>query len=139
MDRLTAEQRSWNMSRIKGRDTVPERRVRSLLHRLGFRFSLRRRELPGRPDIVLPGRNLAVFVHGCFWHRHKGCSKAVLPKTRPEFWFAKLNGNVERDMRNAAELRKLGWKVLTIWECETKNEIRLSKQLLRSIPKGRNA
>jgi len=139
MDKLTAERRSWNMRRIKGWDTVPERRVRSLLHRLGFRFSLRRRGLPGRPDIVLPRRKLAVFVHGCFWHRHKGCSNSVLPKTRPEFWLAKLNGNVERDMRNTAKLKDLGWRVLTIWECEINNEIRLSRKLLRSIAREPNA
>jgi DNA mismatch endonuclease (patch repair protein) len=138
MDRLTAERRSWNMSRIKGWDTAPEKRVRSLLHRLGFRFSLRRKDLPGRPDIVLPGRNVAVFVHGCFWHRHSGCSNAVLPKTRAEFWLAKLNGNVERDMRNAAALKELGWKVLTIWECEVENETRLSRELLRSLTRELN-
>jgi DNA mismatch endonuclease (patch repair protein) len=139
MDRITAARRSWNMSRIKGRDTVPEKRVRSLLHRLGFRFSLGRRELPGRPDIVMPGRRIVVFVHGCFWHRHEGCSNSVLPKTRPEFWLAKLNGNVERDERNAAALEKQGWKVLTIWECEIDNEVRLSKRLLKLIPRLRNA
>jgi DNA mismatch endonuclease (patch repair protein) len=139
MDRLTAERRSWNMSRIKGRDTAPEKRVRSLLHRLGFRFSLRRNDLPGRPDIVLPGRNVAVFVHGCFWHRHRGCSNSVLPKTRPEFWLAKLDGNVARDTRNAAALKDLGWKVLTIWECEVGNEARLSKKLLRSMAREGNA
>ena len=127
------------MSRIKGRDTLPEKRVRSLLHRLGFRFSLRRKELPGRPDIVLPRRKLAVFVHGCFWHRHKGCSNSVLPKTRPEFWLAKLNGNVERDTRNDSALKDLGWKVLTVWECEVDNEMRLSKKLLRSIAREQNA
>ena len=121
------------MSRIKGRDTAPEKRVRSLLHRLGFRFSLRRKDLPGRPDIVLPGRSVAVFVHGCFWHRHKGCSNSVLPKTRAEFWVAKLNGNVQRDERNEAALRELGWKVLTIWECEVEDETRLSRKILRSI------
>jgi DNA mismatch endonuclease (patch repair protein) len=139
MDRLTAERRSWNMSRIKGRDTAPEKRVRSLLHRLGFRFSLRRKDLPGRPDIVLPGRNVAVFVHGCFWHRHRGCSNSVLPKTRAGFWLAKLDGNVARDTRNAAALKDLGWKVLTIWECEVGNEARLSKKLLRSMARERNA
>jgi DNA mismatch endonuclease (patch repair protein) len=138
MDRLTAEQRSWNMSRIRGRDTAPERRVRSLLHRLGFRFSLRRRELPGHPDIVLPSRKVAVFVHGCFWHRHNRCNNSVVPKTRQEFWLAKLNGNVERDLRNASALKALGWKVLTIWECEVGNETRLSRKLLKSMPREGN-
>ena len=127
------------MSRIKGRDTAPEKRVRPLLHRLGFRFSLRRKDLPGRPDIVLPSRNVAVFVHGCFWHRHSGCSNSVVPKTRTEFWLAKLNGNVERDSRNAAALKQLGWKVVTIWECEVGNETQLSKKLLMSITKEKGA
>ena len=138
MDRLTAEQRSWNMSRIKGRDTGPERQVRSLLHRLGFRFSLKRRELPGRPDIVLPKRGAAIFVHGCFWHRHKNCQNSVLPKTRPEFWLKKLNGNVERDLRNAIALKDLGWKVLVVWECEVANEQKLSRRLLSKLTESQN-
>jgi DNA mismatch endonuclease (patch repair protein) len=138
MDKLTVERRSWNMSRIKGRDTVPEKRVRSMLHRLGFRFSLRRKDLPGRPDIVLPKFNLAIFVHGCFWHRHEACYNAVLPKTRQEFWLSKLNGNVERDGRNNAALRQLGWRVLVVWECEVEDEAKLSKRLLRLITKERS-
>jgi DNA mismatch endonuclease, patch repair protein len=135
MDRLTAERRSWNMGRIKGRDTVPEKRVRSLLHRLGFRFSLRNKDLPGRPDIVLKRYKTAIFVHGCFWHRH-GCKNSVLPKTRPDFWQEKLTGNVERDRRNAEKLRLQGWKVLTVWECETENEARLSKELLANLSRA---
>ena len=137
MDKLTPERRSWNMSRIRGRDTSPEKRVRSLLHRLGFRFTLRRKDLPGRPDIVLPSRKAAVFVHGCFWHRHERCRNSVLPKTRAEFWLAKLTGNVERDRIKAAELKALGWRVLTVWECEIKNEPRLSKKLRLAIGKER--
>ena len=133
MDRLTAERRSWNMSRIKGRDTVPEKRVRSLLHQLGFRFSLKRKELPGRPDIVMPRFRLVIFVHGCFWHRHQYCRNSVLPKTRPEFWIAKLNGNVQRDTKNAKALKALGWRVLTIWECEVEDEAKLSRRLLRWV------
>jgi DNA mismatch endonuclease, patch repair protein len=121
------------MSRIKGRDTLPERRVRSLLHRLGFRFSLRSQKLPGRPDIVLKSCKIAIFVHGCFWHRHKGCKNSVLPKTREEFWLAKLDGNVERDKRNATALKQQGWKVLTIWECEVEEELRLSRKLLTKL------
>lgn len=136
MDRLTSERRSWNMSRIRGGDTLPEKRVRSLLHRLGFRFSLRNRDLPGRPDIVLKSRRIAIFVHGCFWHRHKGCKNSVLPKTREEFWLAKLDGNVERDKRNAVALRQQGWKVLTIWECEVEKESGLSKRLLAELATG---
>jgi len=138
MDRLTAEQRSWNMSRIKGGDTKPERLVRSVLHRLGFRFSLRRRDLPGRPDIVLIRYGTAIFVHGCFWHRHKNCRNSVLPKTRQEFWLAKLNGNVERDKRNLMALKRLGWKVLTVWECEVEDEPRLSRKLFAKLKRPQN-
>ena len=133
MDRLTAERRSWNMSRVKGRNTAPELKVRSLLHRLGFRFSLRRRDLPGRPDIVLPKYEAAIFVHGCFWHQHKNCRKSVLPKTRREFWLPKLNGNVARDKRNVIALKQLGWKVLTVWECEVRDESALSGKLLLNL------
>jgi DNA mismatch endonuclease (patch repair protein) len=133
MDRLTAERRSWNMSRVKGRNTAPELKVRSLLHRLGFRFSLRRRDLPGRPDIVLPKYGAAIFVHGCFWHRHENCRKSTLPKTRREFWLAKLSGNVERDRRNVIALSQLGWKVLTVWECETGDESALGEKLLSNL------
>lgn len=132
-DKLTPERRSWNMSRIKGRDTGPEKQVRSTLHRLGLRFSLRRRDLPGRPDIVLPSRRTAVFVHGCFWHRHEGCRNAVLPKTRPEFWLAKLQSNVERDRINSKLLRKLGWRVLVVWECELENRPKLIRRILASL------
>lgn len=135
MDRLTAERRSWNMSRIKGRDTQPEKRVRSVLHRLGFRFSLRRKDLAGRPDIVLTRYETAVFVHGCFWHRHKNCRNSVIPKTRQEFWLTKLNGNVERDRRNTIALKQQGWKVITLWECEIEDESKLTRKLLAKLPK----
>ena len=138
MDRLTEQQRSWNMSRIKGKDTGPERRVRSLLHRLGFRFSLRRRDLPGRPDIVLTRHETAIFVHGCFWHRHYNCRNSVLPKTRPEFWLAKLNGNVERDARNVLALKQLGWRVVTVWECEVEDEGRLAGKLLAKLTRAKH-
>lgn len=127
------------MSRIRGRDTGPEKRVRSLLHRLGFRFSLRNQKLPGRPDVVLKSRRVAIFVHGCFWHRHKGCKNSVLPKTRGEFWLKKLNGNVERDKRNALMLEQQGWKVLTIWECEAEEEVALAKKLRSSLTGERDA
>lgn len=133
MDRLTPDRRSWNMSRIRGKDTAPERGVRSLLHRSGFRFSLRRTDLPGRPDIVLPRFRTVVFVHGCFWHRHRGCHDAVLPKTRPEFWTQKLTGNAVRDRRNARELKRLGWKVVVVWECELTDEATLQRRLRRAL------
>lgn len=132
-DRLTPERRSWNMSRIKGRDTGPERRVRSILHRLGFRFTLRRVGLPGKPDVVLPRRRTVVFVNGCFWHQHAGCQNAVLPKTRTDFWVSKLTGNTDRDQRNSAALRRLGWRVLVVWECELVDEAKLERKLLRKL------
>ena len=138
MDRLTAERRSWNMSRIRGKDTKPERRVRSVLHKLGFRFSLGRRDLPGCPDIVLTRHGAAIFVHGCFWHRHKKCRNSVLPKTRRAFWLAKLNGNVERDKRNILALKRLGWKVFTVWGCEVANEAKLSQTLHAKLTRGQN-
>jgi DNA mismatch endonuclease (patch repair protein) len=133
MDRLTPERRSWNMSRIRGLDTTPEKRVRSLLHRRGFRYSLHRKDLPGKPDIVLTRFNTVIFVHGCFWHHHAGCSNATLPKTRSDFWATKLAGNVERDARNAHQLKQLGWNVLIVWECELDDEIKLQKRLCESL------
>jgi len=139
MDKLTVERRSWNMGRIKGRDTEPERRVRSWLHRLGYRFSLKRKDLPGYPDVVLSKHKVAVFVHGCFWHRHMNCRNAVLPKTRPNFWLTKLNGNVERDQRNEIGLRHLGWKVLTIWECEVQDEVKLWRALRSKLSESHHA
>jgi DNA mismatch endonuclease (patch repair protein) len=120
MDRLTRSHRSWNMSRIRGKDTTPELLVRSALHRMGYRFRLHRKDLPGRPDIVLSRYNTVVFVHGCFWHRHPGCSQAYTPKSRLSFWQNKFNQNVERDAAVSAELQRQGWKVVVVWECEVK-------------------
>jgi DNA mismatch endonuclease (patch repair protein) len=156
-DRLSAERRSWNMSRIRGKDTTPEKIVRSLLHRMGYRFRLHVR-IPihvggtssaspkpdptrpnserllfrsgtrgtrpskpprfARPDILLPKHKTAIFVHGCFWHRHTGCKNCTTPTNRREWWLAKLNGNAARDKLHQAALRKLGWRVIVIWECE---------------------
>ena len=118
VDKLTKEHRSWNMSRIKGKDTKPEIIVRSMLHRMGYRYRLHAKNLPGRPDIVLPKYKTVIFVHGCFWHRHKGCKETTTPKTRTEFWEEKFAGNVARDKKKAAALRRLGWKVITVWECQ---------------------
>lgn len=129
MDRLTQQRRSWNMSRIRSRDTGPERRVRSCLHRLGFRFRLHRRDLPGKPDIVLPAYGTVVFVHGCFWHRHPGCRFAYMPKSRVDFWQAKFHRNVERHREVEAALLDLGWRVVVIWECETKSEEILNQRI----------
>lgn len=114
--------RSEVMARIKGKDTGPEKAVRSLLHSLGFRFRLHRRDLPGSPDIVFPGRKAVVFVHGCFWHGH-GCKQAsYAPKTNSEFWAKKLTQNMARDGIAKSELESLGWRVLVVWECEIKEE-----------------
>lgn len=139
MDSISKERRSWNMSRIGGRNTGPEKRVRSLLHRMGYRFSLRRKDLPGRPDIVLPRFAAVIFVHGCFWHRHRHCSNSVLPKTRPEFWNAKLTGNAKRDKRNISALKSLGWTPIVVWECELKNEAEVSRRLQKQLDDLPNA
>ena len=117
-------ERSAQMARVRGRDTKPEMRVRSALHAAGLRFRLYAKTLPGRPDLVLPGRRVAVFVHGCFWHRHPDpdCKLARLPKSRLDFWIPKLEGNRRRDERKKAELEGLGWKVIEVWECQSKPE-----------------
>ena len=117
-DTLSSERRSWNMSRIKWQNTGPELRLRSLLHRAGFRFRLHAKDLPGRPDIVLPRYRTAIFVHGCFWHRHPGCRNASTPSTRRTFWQEKFDGNVRRDERSLSELVAAGWTVVVAWECE---------------------
>jgi len=121
VDIISEERRSWNMSRIRGKDTKPEIIVRSMLHRMGYRFRLHRKDLPGKPDIVLPKYNTVIFVHGCFWHRHEGCKYAYTPKSRVDFWNAKFDDTVARDERNREQLKEIGWNVVTIWECETKN------------------
>ena len=118
MDTLTPKRRSWNMSRIKSKDTTPERVVRSLLHRNGFRFRLHAKNLPGTPDIVLPKYKTVIEVRGCYWHRHPGCKYAYMPKTRAEFWQRKFAENVARDKETEQALKKLGWRVIVIWECE---------------------
>ena len=118
-DVFDRQTRSRVMSAIRGRDTKPELVVRRFLHARGFRYRLHVRGLPGRPDIVLPRHRTVVFIHGCFWHRHRNCRFAVLPKSNRQFWLAKLSGNVRRDARNSLELRRAGWRVLTIWECST--------------------
>jgi DNA mismatch endonuclease (patch repair protein) len=110
--------RSRNMAEIRGKDTVPEIAVRRMLHGMGLRFRLHRKDLPGRPDIVLSKHRMVVFVHGCFWHRHEGCPYTTTPKTRQEFWLTKFDANVARDRRNQAELERLGWRVFLVWECE---------------------
>jgi DNA mismatch endonuclease, patch repair protein len=117
------------MSRIRSTDTQPERLVRSVLHRLGFRFRLHQKDLPGSPDIVLPRHRLAVFVHGCFWHRHRGCEFAYSPKSRVAFWRDKFGRNIDRDAHAKQRLKALGWKVIVIWECEARDWPKLVKKM----------
>jgi DNA mismatch endonuclease (patch repair protein) len=121
MDIVSEVQRSYNMSRIRSKDTKPELMVRSMLHRMGYRFTVngpKNRQLPGKPDIVLPRYKTVIFVHGCFWHAHEKCKHFRLPKTRTEWWKAKLEGNAKRDTRNEKELKALGWQVVVVWTCE---------------------
>ncbi|MFN3727574.1 MAG: very short patch repair endonuclease [Allosphingosinicella sp.] len=121
--------RSRIMRSVRQAHTGPELVVRKLLHAMGLRFRLQRRDLPGTPDIVLPKHRTAIFVHGCFWHRHVGCSKATMPRTRTEFWREKFDRNVERDRVNERALADAGWQVLTVWECETREAQTLSNRL----------
>lgn len=125
---------SSRMARVRSSDTRPERRVRSLLHRLGYRFRLHRRDLPGTPDIVLPKHETVVFVHGCFWHRHPGCKRATTPKKNREAWERKFARNVKRDRRAHDKLTALGWKVVTVWECELRDEEALAERLRSALP-----
>ena len=111
------------MSGIRGKNTKPEILIRRALFSAGYRFRLHRRDLPGVPDVVLPGHKVALFVHGCFWHMHAGCKNARLPSTRPQFWRDKLEANVARDRRNIEDLLACGWRVLTVWECATRDPI----------------
>lgn len=135
-DKLTPEKRSWNMSRIKGKDTKIEVEVRKYLFSKGYRFRKNDKRYPGKPDIVLPKYHVAIFVHGCFWHRHEGCKDATTPKTRTEFWLEKFDKNVKNDQIKQEKLRELGWKVIVIWECELKRSFqetmdKVEKELTR--------
>ena len=128
-DTVTKEQRSLNMSLIRSKETKPEIFVRSILHRLGFRFRKNVKTLPGKPDIVLPKYKTVIFVHGCFWHQHEGCKRSTIPKSNTDYWKPKLKGNVERDKQHRANLEQLGWNVAVIWECETKQADKLIEKL----------
>jgi len=121
------------MAKVGSKHTGPELAVRRALHAMGYRFRLHRRDLPGRPDIVLPKFKTVLFVHGCFWHSHAGCAKAGEPKSRKEYWQAKLAGNVERDARIRGVLREMSWRVETIWQCETKDEQLLRQRLTQLL------
>src|SRR5438094_5191486 len=130
MDKLSAERRSANMRRIRSKDTSPELALRRLVHELGYRFRLHRRDLPGKPDLVFVSRRKVIFVHGCFWHSHQGCKAAHVPKSNVEYWGPKLQRNQDRDKNNLVALTTLGWRPLVIWECETKNEKGLVKRIM---------
>lgn len=127
MDIVDAGTRSRMMSCIRGRDTRPELAVRRYLHAVGLRYRLGGCGLPGRPDIVLPARHVAIFVHGCFWHRHPACRFATTPSTRASFWRGKFEANVARDARAESLLADLGWTCITCWECQTRNETMLDE------------
>jgi len=128
-DRLSEEHRSWNMSRIKSKNTSPELKVRKMLHSMGYRFRLHGKNLAGKPDIVMKKHKTAIFVHGCFWHRHKNCNDCTTPTANREFWRKKFESNVLRDSKTQKILRKLGWKVFVIWQCETKDQHKLKEKL----------
>lgn len=129
MDKLNQDQRSYCMSQIRGKNTKPEMIVRSITYKLGFRYRLHYQKLPGKPDLVFPSRKEVIFVHGCYWHRHTCRKGKSIPATNTEMWMEKLKRNKERDKENRKELRKLGWEVLTIWECQIKN----TKKLINRI------
>lgn len=132
-DRLLPEERSANMSRIRAKDTAPELLVRSTLHRLGYRFRLHRADLPGTPDLVLPKYRIAVFVNGCYWHRHPGCKYAYTPKSNVEFWQSKFAANIQRDALAVRSLELRGWRAMVVWECETKDSEALAQLLAHRV------
>lgn len=128
-DTVTKEQRSRNMSLIRSKETKPEVFVRSVLHRLGFRFRKNVKTLPGKPDIILPKYKTVIFVHGCFWHQHPGCKRSTIPKSNIDYWIPKLKGNVKRDKEHRTNLEESGWKVAIIWECEAKKADELIEKI----------
>lgn len=136
MDHVAPEKRSEIMRLVKGKDTKPELVVRQLLHRMGYRYRLHRRDLPGKPDIVFASKKKAIFVHGCFWHRHPGCRWTTMPKTKVEFWERKFESNVTRDSRTLAELKSHGWDVLIVWQCETRDLESLADTLQKFLRNG---
>lgn len=131
-DKLTPERRSRNMAQIRAKDSSPEMRVRRLAHRLGYRYRLHRKDLPGKPDLVFASRKAVVFVHGCFWHQHPepSCRDARRPKLRQAYWDPKLDGNIQRDARHNQALKAVGWRVMTIWECETLADAEIEARLV---------
>jgi len=136
MDTLTPEDRRRTMAAVKATDTTPERIVRRLLHAAGYRFRLHRKDLPGKPDIVLPKRRAVIFVHGCFWHQHPNCKHAARPTSRRSYWDPKLDRNVARDARNLAALEEAGWRTLVVWECEMRDREALAHRLSAFLEGG---
>ncbi len=132
-DIVSRSKRREMMSSVKQRHTKPEIIVRKLLHRLGYRFRLHSKKLPGTPDIVLPKYKAVIFVHGCFWHQHEGCRKSRRPTSNVEFWNEKLDRNIARDKQKESELKKSGWKILTVWDCEIKDEEALIKKVKKFL------
>lgn len=133
VDRFTRQERSRIMARVKGRDTAPERIVRSIVHRLGFRFRLHVRSMHGTPDIVLARHRKVILVHGCFWHGHTPCPRGMRPQSNVAFWEKKLSGNIERDKRIRRALSQAGWRSLVIWECQVKDEMLVIRKLRRFL------
>ena len=134
MDKLNQDRRSENMRQIRSKDTAPELALRRLVHAMGYRFRLHRRDLPGKPDLVFPARKKVIFLHGCFWHQHKGCREGRLPGTRREYWEPKFARNQERDALAERGLKSSGWGVLTLWECEVERDLNaVSAQVRRFL------
>ena len=133
MDTLSPRERSERMRRVKSTDTKPEMTVRKLVHSLGYRYRVHGKDLPGKPDLVFNGRGKIIFVHGCFWHRHRGCSLCRMPKSRLEFWGPKLEENRKRDFRDQKKLRRAGWRPLVVWECELRNTETLTRKIVKFL------
>lgn len=133
MDNLTKEQRKLCMSRIRSKDTQPEKVVRKILTRLGFRYRLHNSKLPGKPDIIISKIKTIFFINGCFWHQHKGCKKQAMPKANIKYWKNKLERNVDKQKEDIRKLKSDGWKVYIIWECQTKNEENLTKKIQKIL------
>ena len=137
MDVFSKEKRSDIMSRVGSKNTKPERIVRSILHNAGYRYRLHRRDLPGSPDVVLPKHKRVIYVHGCFWHGHKGCPRSKRPNSNVDFWEKKLDGNIQRDRINLRRISEMGWSALIIWSCEIRNREELLDKLLHFMSESR--
>lgn len=132
-DTLTPEERSRQMARVRGKDSAPELALRRLIHGMGYRYRLHVRALPGTPDMVFRSRGAVVFMHGCFWHRHPGCARSRIPKSRVDFWTAKLDGNRRRDLRDQRKLRRMGWRVMVVWECQLSRPVAVAARVSRFL------